>query len=85
MSNRNWLGQPFPTVTISDGNGNISFGSEANTGINDLNANDFTLFNVFKYVEKEQVFTLGMDVNYSRLDNRNVPAYFGLYNLSKFK
>ena len=87
-SNRNWLGEPFPQVTILDGNhGSITFGSEPNTGINDLNANDFTLFNVFKYVEKKHVFTIGADLNYTTLDNRTVPAYFGYYtfaNLDSF-
>ena len=82
VSNRNWLGQPFPTVTIRDGNGNISFGSEPNTGINDLNANDFTLFNVLKYVEKKHVFTLGTDLNFSMLDNKSLPSYFGFYTFA---
>ena len=82
VSNRNWLGQPFPTVTIRDGNGNMQFGSEPNTGINDLNANDFTLFNVLKYVEKKHVFTLGTDLNFSMLDNKSLPSYFGFYTFA---
>jgi len=82
ISNRNWLGQPFPAVTILDGTGNINFGSEGNTGINDLNANDFTIFNVFKCVEKNHVFTLGTDLNFSMLDNKILQSYFGFYNYS---
>ena len=87
ISNRKWKGKAFPLVTIRDGNGSISFGSEANSGNNDLNANDLTLFNVFKYVRKKQVYTLGADINYTTLDNRNPAFYFGAYtfaNLSSF-
>ena len=51
-------------------NGSISFGSEANTGMNALKANDLTLFNVFKYVRKKHVYTLGADINYTTLDNK---------------
>ena len=48
VNNRNWMGQPFPSVTIRDGNGSISFGSETST-VTALKANDLTLFNVLKY------------------------------------
>ena len=82
LNNREWIGQPFPSVQIRDGNGSISFGSESATGNNNLKANDLTLFNVFKYVEKKHVYTLGTDVNYSILDNKAIPAYFGLYSFS---
>jgi hypothetical protein len=86
-SNRKWRGKAFPLVMIRDGNGTISFGSEANTGDNDLNANDLTLFNVFKYIKKKHVYTLGTDISYTTLDNKNIPFYFGAYtfaNLSAF-
>ncbi|MBA2329957.1 MAG: TonB-dependent receptor [Flavisolibacter sp.] len=77
---RNWRGMPFPSLTIFDGNGTITFGSETATGITRSKANDFTLFNAFKWVEKRHVFTLGTDVNYAVLDNRGgIPSYFGAY------
>jgi hypothetical protein len=81
-NNRKWMGQPFPSVTISDGNGNISFGSESSTGVTALKANDLTLFNVFKYVEKKHIYTLGADVNYTTVDNKLIPAYFGQYTFA---
>jgi hypothetical protein len=40
------MGKPFPLVTIRDGNANISFGSDGNSGDNDLNSSDLTVFNV---------------------------------------
>ncbi len=82
VNNRKWMGQPFPSVTIRDGNGSITFGSEIATGINSQRANDLTLFNVFKYVEKKHIYTLGADVNYTILDNKALPAYFGLYSFA---
>jgi hypothetical protein len=79
VSNREWMKQPFPFGQIRDGNGNIYFGSEPNSGMNGLNANDLTLFNVFRYVEKKHEFTLGTDINYTKLDNIVMPSYFGYY------
>jgi len=84
---RKWIGQPFPTVSIFDGIGSIVSGSESNTGAYDFKANDFTLFNALKYVEKEHVFTIGADVNYTTIDNSSIPNFFGEYqfrNLNDF-
>ena len=50
---RKWIGQPFPTVTILDGNnGTLSFGSESSTGITAFKGADFGLFNVLTYARK---------------------------------
>jgi hypothetical protein len=81
-NNRNWMGQPFPAIEIGDGKGTISFGSESNTGINAIKANDLTLFNVFKYVRKKHIYTLGADINYTTLDIKAIPNYFGLYSFA---
>jgi hypothetical protein len=86
-SNRKWMGEPFPLIAIRDGNGSIFFGSESNSGNNDLNATDLTLFNVFKYIKKQHVYTLGTDISYTTLDNQTINNYFGLYtfaNISSF-
>lgn len=82
VDDRSWKGQPFPRVTIFDGIGNIAFGSEINSGNNSLNANDITLFDVFNFIKKKHVFTAGLDMNYSKLVNSNIPNYFGLYQFS---
>lgn len=84
---RNWIGHPFPSVTILDGNGTLTFGSEANTGINKFKGADISLFDVFTYVRNKHVFTTGADINYTNLNGQGVPAYLGAYqfrNLSDF-
>jgi hypothetical protein len=81
--NRIRIGQPFPTVLIFDGEGQINFGSDLSTAINDLNATDLTLFNVFRYTEKKHVFTIGTDINYTTVDNKVIQAYFGYYEFSR--
>jgi hypothetical protein len=82
VNNRNWMGQPFPSVTIRDGNGSISFGSEASTGVTALKASDLTLLNVFKYFRKKHIYTLGADINYITIDNKVLAAYFGAYTFA---
>ncbi|HEX5668505.1 MAG TPA: hypothetical protein VFX73_06850, partial [Chitinophagaceae bacterium] len=79
---RQWLGDPFPSVSIFDGSATVALGSESATGMYELQANNFSLFNVFKYIKKKQVFTVGTDIDLSRLDNRYLPAYFGSYNFN---
>ena len=81
-NNRNWMGQPFPSVSIRDGNGSISFGSESSTGVTALKANDLTLLNVFKYFRKKHIYTLGADINYTTVDNKLLAAYFGAYTFA---
>lgn len=76
---RKWIGQPFPSVTIFDGNGTLSFGSEANTGINKFRGTDISLFDVFTYARKKHVFTTGIDLNHTNLNGQGVLAYFGAY------
>ena len=50
-----------------------------------IKANDFTLFNVFKYVRKKHIYTLGADINYTTLDNKVYPELFWLLYICKFK
>ncbi|MEO6611066.1 MAG: carboxypeptidase regulatory-like domain-containing protein [Chitinophagaceae bacterium] len=76
---RRWIEQPFPNVTIADGNGSVVFGSEPGTGLNGLKARDLTLFNSFKYIKNKQVITIGTDINFTQLNNRSMLLYFGGY------
>jgi hypothetical protein len=87
LEDRQWIGKPFPTVTIQDGTGSIAFGSDAAAGAQGFSANDITLFNAFKLIKKNHVFTIGADVNYTKLNHTVIPNYFGAYlyrNLSDF-
>ncbi len=77
---RKWIGQPFPNVSILDGSRHtIVLGSESNTGVYETKAKDFSLFDVFKYVEKRHILTIGTDINYSTIDNVYFPGSFGIY------
>ncbi len=79
VEDRRWIGQPFPRVTIFDGLGSIVFGSEANGALSVFKATDFTLFDAFRFIKKQHVFTIGTDINYSNLNNININSYFGNY------
>lgn len=79
---RNWIGYPFPGVTILDGNGTITFGSEFGTGNNKFNAIDLGLFDVFTILKKNHVVTIGADINYSTIDLNAIPSFFGAYQFS---
>jgi hypothetical protein len=78
---RKWIGQPFPAVTIRDGANNttLSFGSEANTGTNGFKGTDIGFFDVFTYIKKKSVYSIGTDINYSAYDLQLVPFFFGAY------
>jgi hypothetical protein len=79
---RQWLGDAFPSVSMFDGSATVSLGSETTTGMYELRASNFSLFNVFTYIRGRHVFTIGTDIDLSRLDNRYLPAYFGSYNFN---
>ncbi|TMI61285.1 MAG: TonB-dependent receptor [Bacteroidetes bacterium] len=76
---RKWIGEPFPSVTILDGNGTLSFGSEANTDSNDFKASDLSLFDVFTYIKKKSVYSIGTDINYSAYNLQLLSFFFGAY------
>lgn len=77
---RKWIGQPFPSVTISDGSETtVNFGSETATGINDFRAIDLGLLDVFTLVNKKHLYTIGVDLNLTAIKQRAVPAFFGAY------
>ncbi|HEV8506390.1 MAG TPA: hypothetical protein VGQ53_13355, partial [Chitinophagaceae bacterium] len=76
---RKWIGQPFPSVSILDGDATLSFGSELNTGVSDFKAIDLGLFNVSTWVRRKHVYTAGADINYTAYDQTLIPAFFGTY------
>ncbi len=79
LEDRNWIGQPFPRVTILDGIGSIAFGSAANGALSIFKGTDITLLDAFKFIKKQHLFTIGVDINYSNLNDINVNSYFGNY------
>lgn len=79
LDDRNWLGQPFPKVTIFDGIGSIVAGSDANGMVSIFKATDISLLDAFKFIKKQHVFTSGLDINYSKLSDILINSYFGNY------
>ena len=74
------LGQLFPTVVMTDGVGNsITLGTDASTGVK-LKADDFTFFDALMLVVKKHVFTAGIDISYTTIDNMSMPIIYGQYN-----
>jgi hypothetical protein len=87
LDDRRWIGQPFPAVSILDGNGTIFLGSNGPSQLNLFKATDLTLFDAFRFIKKHHNLTVGIDLNYTKLYDLNVTNYFGNYqfkNLNDF-
>ncbi|MGB3590446.1 MAG: carboxypeptidase regulatory-like domain-containing protein [Nonlabens sp.] len=67
---RNQIGDPFPRVTIDDGDGRITFGSEPFSTGNILDQDVFTITNNFNIFKGAHNITLG--ANFESYDIRNV-------------
>jgi len=68
--NRDPIGSPFPRVQINDGDGTITFGSEAFSTANILEQNIFTVTNNFEVSKGAHNMTFGG--NFENYDIRNV-------------
>jgi outer membrane receptor protein involved in Fe transport len=80
--NRDPLGNPFPRVQINDGDGRITFGSEAFSTANILEQNIFTVTNNFEVSKGAHNMTFGG--NFENYDIRNVfvRQNFGQYTFN---
>ncbi|WP_292890033.1 carboxypeptidase regulatory-like domain-containing protein [Nonlabens sp.] len=80
--NRDPLGNPFPRVQINDGDGSITFGSEAFSTANILEQNIFTVTNNFEVSKGAHNMTFGG--NFENYDIRNVfvRQNFGQYTFN---
>jgi hypothetical protein len=84
---RKWVGTPFPRVTILDANSSIGFGSAQGAGLSLFEATDVTLLNVLKFTKHKHTISTGLDINFSKINDANIPNYFGAYtfrNLNDF-
>ncbi len=80
LEDRKWIGDPFPRVSIADGDrSTIVFGSPGIAGISSFKATDISLSDIVKFIKHRHTITSGVDVNYSKLNDTNIPAYFGSY------
>ncbi|MEK6153081.1 carboxypeptidase regulatory-like domain-containing protein [Flavobacteriaceae bacterium 3-367] len=72
-------GDPFPTVDIQDGLGEISFGSEPFSTANLLNQDVFNLINNFEIYAGAHTITLGTNLEYASAKNLFFAFNFGDY------
>lgn len=77
---RDPIGNPFPFVTIRDGQeGNIVFGSERFSTANLLEQNIFTITDNFKLYKGKNTFTFGTHNEFYSIRNVFLPFNFGQY------
>jgi outer membrane receptor for ferrienterochelin and colicin len=72
-------GDPFPTVNIQDGSGDISFGSEPFSTANLLEQDIFTFNNNFEIFAGNQTITLGTNLEYASTKNLFFAFNYGAY------
>jgi len=72
-------GNPFPTVNIKDGSGNIQFGAEPFSTANLLNTDVFTLTNDFEMFKGKHTITFGTHNEWSSVKNLFFAFNYGQY------
>jgi hypothetical protein len=76
---RDFVGQPFPTINITDGVGSIRLGAEPFSTANILNQDQFSLTNNFNIFLGEHTLTLGTHNEFYSIENLFIPFNFGWY------
>lgn len=76
---RDPLGNPFPSVSIDDGAGEISFGSEPFSTANNLQQTIFTLTDNFRIYAGRHNITIGTHNEFYNVYNLFVRQNFGVY------
>jgi len=76
---RDPLGNPFPTVEIQDGAGEINFGAEPFSTANLLDQDVFTINNNFEIYAGRHTVTLGVNYEHSKVKNLFFAFNFGFY------
>lgn len=79
VDDRDPNGEPFPFVTIEDGSGEITFGSERFSTANLLNQNVFTLTNNFEIFKGKHTYTIGANLELYQADNLFLAYNYGQY------
>ena len=80
-------GQPFPIVNITDGSGMITFGSSGIGQFNRFTSSEFTLLDIFRFVKNKHAFSIGVDIDFTKVKDIALNSYFGQYryrNLDNF-
>lgn len=72
-------GQPFPIVRINDGSGFFLFGSSGIGQFNQFRSSEFTLLDVFRFVKNRHSFSMGIDLDFTKVKDIALNSYFGQY------
>ncbi|MFC4723111.1 carboxypeptidase regulatory-like domain-containing protein [Geojedonia litorea] len=75
-------GDPFPTVELQDGDGQIVFGSEPFSTANLLDQDVFTFTNNFEIYKGRHTITLGTHNEYSKIKNLFFAFNYGFYEFN---
>ena len=76
---RGFAGDPFPSVVVEDGLGEIFLGSEPFSTANVLNQDIFTITNNFNWFVGRHTLTFGTNFEYYDIENLFIPRNFGTY------
>lgn len=80
--NRDPIGKPFPRVTINDGTGSSNgyiFGTENFSTGNYLLQKNLTIYDATKFYIGNNLFTVGTDILFSKVNNLFIRDLFGTY------
>ncbi len=84
---RKWIGTAFPRVSIQDGPATITIGSAPVGALSLIKATDITVSNILKFIKQKHTISAGADINFSKINDAQIPNYFGTYqfrNLNDF-
>lgn len=79
QNNREISGQPFPAIRIVDGSGSLNVGSNSSSQIGLFKGSEFNLSDIFRKIKKKNVFSAGIDITFSKMNDLFISNYFGLY------
>lgn len=79
LDDRDFAGEPFPTVTIFDGNGEIRLGNEPFSTSNLLDQKIFTITNDFNIFAGDHTITIGTHNEFYDMANQFIPFNNGWY------
>lgn len=79
---RDPLGDPFPYVSIDDGNGRLVFGGERYSTANLLNQDITTITNNMEFYKGKHTFLVGANLEFYKTKNLFIPSNYGNYEFN---
>lgn len=84
LDNRDPLGDPFPSVRIKDGTGNIFFGSEPFSTANVLDQKIVSFTDNLEFYHGAHTYTIGAHIEYADVRNVFIRQNFGAYEFTSY-